>query len=125
MKFHENWDVDDFVNPSFITGYRDNDKWYNSNVIEISDPTIITDQYNGKIAPYLIDDTPDRSERYLAFEDYKPELVFMPRISFSFPISDQAQFFAHYDVLTQRPPERSKKGQAKHCLDWPRFNGKH
>ena len=28
----------------------------------------------------------------------------MPRIAFSFPISDEAQFFAHYDVLTQRPP---------------------
>jgi hypothetical protein len=26
-----------------------------------------------------------------------------PRISFSFPISDEALFFAHYDVLTQRP----------------------
>ncbi len=26
------------------------------------------------------------------------------RIAFSFPISDEAQFFAHYDVLTQRPP---------------------
>jgi outer membrane receptor protein involved in Fe transport len=39
-----------------------------------------------------------------AFEDYTPETVFMPRIAFSFPISDEAQFFAHYDVLTQRPP---------------------
>jgi outer membrane receptor protein involved in Fe transport len=27
----------------------------------------------------------------------------MPRISFSFPISDEALFFAHYDILTQRP----------------------
>jgi outer membrane receptor protein involved in Fe transport len=27
----------------------------------------------------------------------------MPRISFSFPISDDALFFAHYDILTQRP----------------------
>ncbi|MBU3743591.1 MAG: TonB-dependent receptor [Sediminibacterium sp.] len=28
----------------------------------------------------------------------------MPRIAFAFPISDVANFFAHYDVLTQRPP---------------------
>ena len=28
-----------------------------------------------------------------AFEDYEPEIVFMPRIAFSFPISDEAQFF--------------------------------
>ena len=27
----------------------------------------------------------------------------MPRISFSFPISDDALFYAHYDILTQRP----------------------
>ena len=27
----------------------------------------------------------------------------MPRVAFSFPISDEAVFFAHYDVLTQRP----------------------
>ena len=27
----------------------------------------------------------------------------MPRISFSFPISDVALFFAHYDILTRRP----------------------
>jgi len=27
----------------------------------------------------------------------------MPRLSFSFPISDVALFFAHYDVLSQRP----------------------
>ena len=28
----------------------------------------------------------------------------MPRVAFSFPISDVANFFAHYDILTQRPP---------------------
>ena len=27
----------------------------------------------------------------------------MPRVAFSFPISDVGNFFAHYDVLTQRP----------------------
>ncbi len=27
----------------------------------------------------------------------------MPRVSFSFNISDEAVFFAHYDILTQRP----------------------
>jgi Carboxypeptidase regulatory-like domain/TonB-dependent Receptor Plug Domain len=38
-----------------------------------------------------------------AFEDYKPEIFVMPRVSFSFPISEQALFYAHYDVLVQRP----------------------
>ena len=27
----------------------------------------------------------------------------MPRISFNFPISDEAMFYAYYDVLAQRP----------------------
>ena len=44
----------------------------------------------------------------MLFEDYTPETVFMPRIAFSFPISDEAQFFAHYDVLTQRPPDGNR-----------------
>ena len=39
-----------------------------------------------------------------AFEDYTPQIAIMPRISFNFPISDEAMFFAHYDILTQRPP---------------------
>ena len=38
-----------------------------------------------------------------AFEDYIPQVTIMPRISFNFPISDQAMFYAYYDVLTQRP----------------------
>ncbi len=38
-----------------------------------------------------------------AYEDYKPQYTVMPRIAFSFPISDEALFMAHYDVLTQRP----------------------
>ena len=29
----------------------------------------------------------------------------MPRLAFSFPISDDANFFAHYDILVQRPSE--------------------
>ncbi len=38
------------------------------------------------------------------FEDYEPQINVMPRLAFSFPISDVANFFAHYDILVQRPP---------------------
>jgi hypothetical protein len=31
----------------------------------------------------------------------------MPRLAFSFPISDMANFFAHYDILTKRPGSTS------------------
>ncbi len=42
-----------------------------------------------------------------SFVDYKPQVNFMPRISFSFPISEDAGFFAHYDVKVQRPPSNN------------------
>ena len=98
--------VDDIDNPSAVVGYRNGDIWYNSDGLVISDPTLLAEAAGGKIAPYLInpDNAKNRDIKMDAFEDYKPETVFMPRIAFSFPISDEAQFFAHYDVLTQRPP---------------------
>jgi len=100
--------VDDITAPSTIVGYRDNsdDTWYNAEGLEISDPNLLAEAAGGKIAPYLTNANNAKKGMVTmdAFEDYKPEYVFMPRIAFSFPISDEAQFFAHYDVLTQRPP---------------------
>lgn len=92
--------VDDKNNPTAIKGYRDGSTWYNAQGTEISDPSSI--ETSQGIMPYLVD--PDAVEISAgAFTDYQPQLNFMPRISFSFPISDEALFFAHYDVLTQRP----------------------
>ncbi len=99
--------VDDFnsINPS-VVGYRNENIWYNADGLVISDPKDLAEAAGGTIQPYLR----DPSDALLgvinadeSFEDYKPEVVFMPRLAFSFPISDEAQFFAHYDVLTQRP----------------------
>ena len=105
--------VDQIEGPTAIVGYRDNedDTWYNADGLEISDPNLLAEAAGGKISPYLID--PESAKKGIisagdAFEDYSPEVVFMPRINFSFPISDEAQFFAHYDVLTQRPPDRNR-----------------
>lgn len=47
--------------------------------------------------------TVDRFDPSIAFEDYDPQLNVMPRLAFSFPINDDAGFFAHYDILVQRP----------------------
>ncbi len=93
--------VDDVQNPSAITGYRDGSVWYNAEGIEISDPETVLDAGSG-VNPYLVD--PNKEEVSPdAFEDYNPQINWLPRISFSFPISDEALFFAHYDILTQRP----------------------
>jgi outer membrane receptor protein involved in Fe transport len=105
--------VDDVDNPSAIVGYRNNDgdTWYNAEGLAISDPSLLAEAAGGNIAPYLKD--AESAARGIVnvnevFEDYTPQVVFMPRIAFSFPISDEAQFFAHYDVLTQRPPEGNR-----------------
>ncbi|MBE9481299.1 MAG: carboxypeptidase-like regulatory domain-containing protein [Bacteroidetes bacterium] len=92
--------VDNVDNPTRVVGYREGDVWYSADGVEITDPGIL-DAGSG-ISPYLIDPSLDRVT-IDAFEDYEPQINVMPRISFSFPISDEALFFAHYDVLTQRP----------------------
>lgn len=62
----------------------------------------------GTVRPYWwkgnLEDEIDGSDmRQNGFRDYTPAINVMPRVAFSFPISDEAVFFAHYDVLTQRP----------------------
>jgi len=93
--------VDNLRTPTSIMGYRNGDTWYNSDGLVVTDPTISLDAGNGVI-PYL-QDRNNVTVSSKAFSDYEPQISVMPRISFSFPISDEALFFAHYDVLTQRP----------------------
>ena len=103
--------VDDASNPSAIVGYRDNETWYNADGLQISDPLLVAEAAGGQIQPYLVDPEGASAGEVKVdqvFEDYEPETIFMPRIAFSFPISDEAQFFAHYDVLTQRPPQSNR-----------------
>ncbi|MBI2259497.1 MAG: TonB-dependent receptor plug domain-containing protein [Flavobacteriia bacterium] len=95
--------VDNVENPTQINGFRKEDIWYDKNGIEIENAQTIAGS-NG-IAPWLLDPdlaaTGKISEK--AFEDYKTQINVMPRVAFSFPISDEASFFAHYDILTKRP----------------------
>jgi hypothetical protein len=92
--------IDNKDNPARILGYRIENVWYNDAGGVIQNPNIL-DAGNG-ITPYL--KNPDQSRiTSEVFEDYEPQISVMPRISFSFPISDEALFFAHYDILTQRP----------------------
>lgn len=95
--------VDNLSNPSAIVGYRNEGTWFNAEGAEISDPAVLKSATG--IQPYIIDPTRTNSNDISsdAFEDYTPQTNFMPRVAFSFPISDDALFFAHYDVLTKRP----------------------
>ncbi len=95
--------VDNVQNPTRIVGYRKDDTWYNSEGIEISDSDVLKGSTG--ISPLLVDKVNTRSTdlTVASFTDYKPQVNIMPRIAFSFPISDEAVFFAHYDILTKRP----------------------
>jgi hypothetical protein len=98
--------VDDIRNPTAIQGYRDGDNWYNAQGTLVTDP-FTSVAAGGKINPYLSVD-PDAALTSKAFEEYTPAVNFMPRVAFSFPISEEALFFAHYDILTQRPTSSNR-----------------
>lgn len=94
--------VDNIENPNNVVGYRNGSDWYDENGAFVSNPKTIADK-SGGIKPYLkgsesLEDTYNES-----FVDYSPQWIASPRISFQFPVSDVSEFFAHYDLLVQRP----------------------
>jgi hypothetical protein len=100
--------VDNIDNPTEIKGYRNGDQWFDANGKSITDLQSIYGG-SGTPEPYLTEKgknsglAKNKGLTGDAFTDYDPDIVVMPRISFNFPITDEALFFAHYDVLTQRP----------------------
>ena len=89
--------------PISIKGYRDGDKWYNSEGNEISDPNLIASSDARPIPLFKDNADYDKKMSAAAFTNYVAAIIPQPRLAFSFPISDVANFFAHYDVLSQRP----------------------
>lgn len=89
--------------------FRNGDTWYFDDGRQANDGTSI---FGGQpVVPYLSDtivgdDIFDPNfNTALSFEDYTPQVNWLPRLAFSFPISNEANFFAHYDVLVQRPQD--------------------
>ena len=96
--------VNKLTEKTAVVGYRKGNTWYNDLGTEIADPSVL-DMGTG-VTPWLKDKYVEKENQVVdinSFKDYDPAWSVMPRISFSFPISDEALFFAHYDVLTQRP----------------------
>ena len=95
--------VNNSQNATQVVGYRDGSIWYDKFGTVITDLDPLTQ--NGSIQPFLTnyDDYARARVNPNAFGDYEPQVTVMPRVAFSFPISDEAYFAAHYDVLTQRP----------------------
>ncbi len=90
-------------------GFRNGDVWYNRQGTQLNDGAQLwggQPVYGMRMNDVEINDKEFHSsgEFDRTFMDYKVIPNVMPRLAFSFPISDAANFFAHYDILTQRPP---------------------
>ena len=102
--------VPDADNPTspVIVGYRDkNGVWYNANGVEVASTNDVNGT-SGRPTPYRNDEgqkSVNEGKVHVdgVFEPYKPQIVPMPRIAFSFPIGDKSQFKASYDIIARRP----------------------
>lgn len=89
-----------------VQAYRKDNQWYTPSGEPVNDGRLIFG--GGVVTPKLyenrINDIKNRDfDPNTSFEDYQPQVNWMPRLAFSFPISKQANFIAHYDILVQRP----------------------
>jgi len=88
--------------------FRNGDTWFFPDGRQANDGVAIYGS-GGVVNPLLVDPvrggdiTSDDFDPNTSFEDYTPQVNWLPRLGFSFPISEDANFFAHYDVLVQRP----------------------
>lgn len=89
-----------------ITAFRNGDTWFFPDGRQANDGNVIFG--GGVVNPYLVnvneDITSTDFDPNTSFDDYTPQVNWLPRLAFSFPISEKANFFAHYDILVQRPP---------------------
>ena len=98
----------DGTRSSNVTAFRDGEQWFfadgeqanGGNVVfggQVVQPRLYGERVNNiQLEGFDTDNS---------FTDFEPEINWMPRLAFSFPISDDANFFAHYDILVQRPAE--------------------
>lgn len=94
--------VNSIESPTKILGYRDGATWYDASGSELSSPDLIAQESTSdRIQPFLVSE--EESLVSESFKDYDPVINVLPRIWFSFPINSEAQFFANYDKLAQRP----------------------
>lgn len=105
--------VDNAKAPTAVAGYRKGNIWYDRFGNELtSGKNVAAASSTGAIQPLLqnanadIKD-PDKFDPNGSFKDYDPKIIVMPRLQFSFNLTDRALFFAHYDILSQRPQSRA------------------
>ncbi len=101
--------VDNLKDPTQIVGYRNGNTWYDQYGNQLaSGATLALASSTGTIQPYLKNpnediQVPSTFDPSGTFTQYVPKIVVMPRLQFSFNLTDKALFYAHYDILSQRP----------------------
>ncbi len=100
--------VNDNNSDAPVVGYRDpaTEQWYNSAGSPVNTPAELGSTIIPALKGFGTEQISTQGENYdpnAAFRDYQPTLIVMPRIAFSFPVSENANFYANYDVLSQRP----------------------
>ncbi|MEN0005565.1 MAG: outer membrane beta-barrel protein, partial [Bacteroidota bacterium] len=105
--------VDPDGNNDDVFAYRNGDDWFAADGTPINNFAL---QFGGQVLNPKYVDERAQEPTYIqqegfntdaSFEDYEVQVNVMPRMAFSFPISDEANFFAHYDILVQRPPSNT------------------
>lgn len=93
-----------------IIGYRSGNTWFDPTGRVVEDPAVLKQYSDGRdpqpLIPTQYKNINMRDSTFnpnLSFTDYSPQVTVMPRIQFNFPISDVANFYAHYDIYAQRP----------------------
>ncbi|MCP9235969.1 TonB-dependent receptor [Lewinella sp. JB7] len=95
-----------------VNAYRNGDSWFRADGTPTNGPQEIEGIRSGLVFPRYANPAAQASTNFIkseeftvatSFRDYEVQYNVMPRLAFSFPISDEANFFAHYDVLVQRP----------------------
>lgn len=92
-----------------VVGFRQGDQWFLPNGNSVSSGGalfgggVVTPAIKGAAIGAAPNIQAPGFDTNASFEDYEAQVNVMPRISFSFPISEDAAFYAYYDVLYQRP----------------------
>lgn len=103
-------------NGDIVQAYRNGDNWFLPDGTPVNGPQEIEGIRTGLVFPKYANPAVHESANFIkedaftvetSFQDYEVQFNVMPRLAFSFPISDKANFFAHYDVLLQRPPSNA------------------
>ncbi len=88
---------------SSIVAFRKGHTWYDANGAIVTDPTTVLGATGGPILKNEVDRTAASKVEGAAFSKYEPQWSIMPRLSFSFNVSNKSLFYAHYNIITSRP----------------------